>query len=130
MILQFSIPGTPRTKKNSPMLVKGRSLILPSQAYRDYERDTAYLWRREAAILMGKPLSGRYNVRLVYYMPTRRRCDLVNLMEASLDLMVEYGILADDHSGIVASHDGSAVRIDKENPRVEIEITESKEAIE
>lgn len=124
MILHFSIPGTPRTKKNSPVLVKGRSLILPSQAYRDYERDTAYFWRREAAILMGKPLSGRYNVRLVYYMPTRRRCDLVNLIEASLDLMVKYGILADDNCGIVAGHDGSRVLYDKDNPRVEVEIEE------
>lgn len=124
MILQFSIPGTPRTKKNSPVLVKGRSLILPSQAYRDYERDTAYFWRREAAILMGKPLSGRYNVRLAYYMPTRRRCDLVNLIEASLDLMVKYGILADDNCAIVAGHDGSRVLYDKDNPRVEVEIEE------
>lgn len=123
-MIHFSIPGAPRTKKNSPVLVKGRALVLPSQAYRDYERETAYFWKREAAVLMGKPLDGRYNVQLVYYMPTRRRCDLVNLMEASLDLMVKYGILADDNSGIVVGHDGSRVLYDKENPRVEVTITE------
>lgn len=120
----MTIPGTPRTKKNSPVMVKGRSLILPSQAYRDYERDTAHFWRREAAILMGQPLSGRYNVKCVYFMPTRRRVDMVNLLESSLDLMVKYGILADDNSGIVCGHDGSRVEYDKDNPRVEVTITE------
>jgi hypothetical protein len=35
-----------------------------------------------------------------------------------------YGIIEDDNSQIVAGHDGSRVRYDKNNPRTEIEITE------
>ena len=62
------------------------------------------------------------NVRCVYYMPTRRRVDLTNLLEATDDLLVRAGVLADDNSQIVAAHDGSRVRLDRENPRVEIEI--------
>ena len=33
------------------------------------------------------------------------------------------GILADDHYGIVESHDGSRCYVDKDNPRTEITIT-------
>jgi Holliday junction resolvase RusA-like endonuclease len=46
----------------------------------------------------------------------------VNLQESTLDVLVKYGILADDNSNIVASMDGSRVLYSKENPRTEIEI--------
>ena len=57
-------------------------------------------------------------------MPTRRRVDLVNLLEATCDILVHYGMLKDDNSGVVVSHDGSRVRWDKEHPRVEITLEE------
>ena len=57
-------------------------------------------------------------------MPTHRRVDQVNLLEATLDILVEYGVLADDNSNIVVSHDGSRVLYDKNNPRTEITITD------
>jgi Holliday junction resolvase RusA-like endonuclease len=56
-------------------------------------------------------------------MPTKRRVDLVNLQESTLDVLVAYGIIADDNSNIVASMDGSKVLYSKENPRTEVEIT-------
>lgn len=34
------------------------------------------------------PLSGRYRVATVFYMPTRRKVDLTNLMEAAHDTLV------------------------------------------
>jgi Holliday junction resolvase RusA-like endonuclease len=48
---------------------------------------------------------------------------MVNLMEATLDILVDAGVLADDNSRIVVSHDGSRVMLDRENPRAEITIT-------
>ena len=33
----FVLYGNPVTKKNSPVMVKGRSVLLPSEAYRKYE---------------------------------------------------------------------------------------------
>ena len=60
-------------------------------------------------------------------MPTRRRTDLNNLLEAVTDLLVHAGILADDHYGIVASHDGSRCFVDKDNPRTVITITRIEE---
>lgn len=60
------------------------------------------------------------NVRALFYMPTKRRVDLVNLEEALLDVLVHYGIIDDDNSTIVAGMDGSRVLYDKENPRTEV----------
>jgi Holliday junction resolvase RusA-like endonuclease len=57
-------------------------------------------------------------------MPTKRRVDLVNLLEATCDVLVKYKVISDDNSRVVASHDGSRVFYDKENPRTEIFIEE------
>lgn len=126
--LRITIPIAPVTKKNSQRIAKnrktGRSFVLPSEKFEQYQRDC-------------RPFLGRYigngcinqavNVRCVFYMPTRRRCDLVNLLEAVDDLLTAYGIVEDDNCQIIAGHDGSRVRYDKNNPRTEIEITEMEE---
>ena len=72
------------------------------------------------------PIYDPVNVKCVYYMPTRRRVDLVNLQEATLDVLVKYRIIDDDNSTIVVSMDGSRVFYDKNNPRTEITITPIK----
>ena len=74
-----------------------------------------------------EPISARVNVRCVYYMATRRKVDLANLIEATCDILVTAGVLADDNSKIVAAHDGSRVELDRKQPRVEIEIEEMED---
>ena len=64
------------------------------------------------------------NVRCIYYMKTARWVDLANLIEATCDILVKAHVLEDDNSKIVSAHDGSRVELDRENPRVEIEIEE------
>ena len=66
----------------------------------------------------------RLHFRCLFYMKTRRKVDLTNLLEAADDVLVKYHVLADDNSQIVAGHDGSRVLYDKSNPRIEIDITE------
>ena len=56
-------------------------------------------------------------------MDTAVRVDLSALYEGIQDVLVELNVLTDDNYSIVASHDGSGVYIDRENPRMEIEIT-------
>lgn len=63
------------------------------------------------------------NIKMLFYMETRRRVDLSNLLEAADDVLVDAGVIADDNSGIVAAHDGSRVLYDKEHPRTEVTIT-------
>lgn len=119
--MKLTILGAPRTKKNSPRIVpvgKGHRL-LPSEAYEQYEAAALWQIRRPR-----EPINRRVNVKCVYYMPTHRRVDLCNLLEATCDILVKAGVLADDNSNIVAGHDGSRVEYDKGNPRAEIEIGE------
>lgn len=117
--MEIMIPIAPRTKKNSQriVVVHGRPMIIPSKLYKDYEKDCGkYLPD------VVEPINYPINLKCVYYMPTRRKCDLNNLLEATTDMLVHYKVLSDDNYSIVASHDGSRVYYDKENPRCEIEI--------
>lgn len=114
----FTIPGAPRTKKNSSRIVraKGHYMVIPSKAYVDYER-ACKPWVPPLGI--NTPI----NIQAVFYMPTRRRVDLVNLEEALCDILVKHGCIEDDNSSIVVSMDGSRVSYDKTNPRVEVVIS-------
>ena len=118
--MHFQIGLAPITKKNSQQIVKAgtRLLVIPSKQYKQYEKDCGEFITRIPFAAIESPV----NVKCVYYMPTRRRVDLVNLQEATLDVLVKYGVLADDNSNIVVSMDGSRVYVDRDNPRTEIDI--------
>ena len=66
------------------------------------------------------------NVKALFYMDTRRRVDLVNLEQALCDLLVHYKMIEDDNSTIIKSMDGSRVLYDKDDPRTEVVIEETK----
>ena len=93
-------------------------MVIPSPQYRQYERDARWFIPRIETI------ENPVNIKAVFYMPTRRRVDLVNLQEALLDVLVKYEVIADDNSTIVHSMDGSYVDYDKEKPRTEVYIWE------
>lgn len=126
----YTIPLPPVTKKNSsqiiftgakcPVCKRGRlARLLPSKKYREYEEAALWCLQRKESI------TTPVNVQCLFYMPTLRRVDLVNLLEAACDALVAAGVLADDNSGIVVSHDGSRVLLDRDRPRTEIYITEA-----
>lgn len=73
------------------------------------------------------PIKEPVNIMVLYYMPTNRRVDLPNLLNATDDILVDAGILADDNSDIVMGHDGSRVYKGEEYPRavVYIQMNES-----
>ena len=93
---------------------------MPSEQYQQYAADCAIFMPKEEMIM--DPV----NVEAVFYMPTRRAVDLVNLQEALLDVLVAYRVIEDDNSKIVVSMDGSRVSYDKERPRTEVRITKVK----
>lgn len=127
MIYKYTIPLPPVTKKNSQRILVNRKtgmpFIAPSSAYKRYEKQAIYFLTPKPKT----PLAGRYRVAAVFYMPTRRRVDLTNLLESAHDTLVAAKILADDNNTIIASVDGSRVLYDKENPRTEIIIQELNE---
>lgn len=121
-MITLTIFGRPITKKNSQKIAvnrkTGKPFIRQSEAYTAYEESAGYFIHASKRKGIDYPV----NVRCVYYMPDRSRVDLTNLLAATDDILVKYGVLADDNCNIVVSHDGSRVCCDKENPRVEIEI--------
>ena len=123
-LAKFKIEIAPVTKKNHGQIVTnrktGRPMVIPSKPYLQYQKDAHWFMPRI------EPIDEPVNVKAVFYMPTRRRVDLVNLQEALLDVLVYYGILADDNCSIVYSMDGSYVDYDKERPRTEVEIWQIK----
>ena len=120
--MTLTILGDPKTKKNSQRLIRvgARTVPIYSQAYEQYRDDFIRQIRGHMKRLIAFPV----NVQCLYYMRTKRKVDLVNLIEATNDLLVDSQVLLDDNSGIIVSHDGSRVKYDKSNPRVEITITE------
>lgn len=121
--LHFTIPLAPVTKKNSQRIMHssktGKSFIMPSKKYIDYEAEAVWHCKKAG---VHEPIDYPVEVKALFYMPTRRRVDLTNLLEALDDVLVEAGVLEDDHSGILVSHDGSRVLYDKQRPRTEIVI--------
>ena len=117
--MEFIIPIEPRTKKNSQQICinkyTGKPFISPSKKYKEFER--AALWYIER-IGIDYPV----NIKALFYMKTQRRVDLTNLLEALDDVLVKGGMLVDDNSQIIVSHDGSRVLYDKNNPRIEVYI--------
>lgn len=123
--IRFTIIGIPRTKKNSQRIVKlGKKFaILPSRQYVEFENEVCK--QVENLDLLKDCVCLPVNVKAVFHMPTRRKVDLTNLLEAIDDALVKSGLLEDDNCSVIVSHDGSRVKYDKAHPRIEIEITDS-----
>lgn len=124
-MIKFTVPLTPVSKKNNQQIAinkaTGRPFVVPSKKYKEYEKNALWFIPRKQ-----KPIDEPVNVKCLFYMPTHRRCDLTNMLEAIDDVMVAGGLLADDNYKIIESHDGSRVLYDKENPRTEVYIEWSK----
>lgn len=119
-MIKIVIPLQPISKKNSQQIFinskTGKPFIAPSKKYKEYENAAA--WFIPKRMTIDKPV----NVKCLFFMKNRQKCDLTNMLEAIDDVLVKCGLLADDNYTIVQSHDGSRIMHDKENPRTEIYI--------
>lgn len=120
--MKITINLPPVSKKNSQRIFRNPKtkthFIMPSEKYINYEKSAFHFLPA-----VEKPIDYPVNVKCLFYMETKRKCDLVNLQEAILDVLVKGGIIEDDNFTIVQSMDGSKVLYDKEDPRTEIYIT-------
>jgi Holliday junction resolvase RusA-like endonuclease len=120
--MKITLYGKPITKKNSMQIIScgGRPRLIQSKAYREYEKDCLkQIWGIEPF----STIDVKMQVECLYYLKDRRKTDLTNLLAASHDILQKAGIIEDD--ALIVSLDGSRiVGVDKDNPRVEIEIRE------
>jgi Holliday junction resolvase RusA-like endonuclease len=123
-MIKFTLDVIPRTKKNSQQIIftKGRRIIIPSKQYQKFETECLKQIEDKYRQTIDYPV----NVKATFYMQTRRRVDLTNLLEALDDVLVKAEVLEDDCRDIIASHNNSIVLYDKDMPRIEVEIEKVK----
>lgn len=131
---QLTILGVPRVKKNNQQVVLARTKT--GKRYpKKIDTPSYKVWHRDAIpqINLQKPsfeIDYPINLACRFYMDTDGKVDLSALYEGIQDVLVELDVITDDNYTIVASHDGSGVYVDRENPRMEITITESSRTFE
>lgn len=127
-MISFTLYGNPASKKNSMQVGRnkytGHTFVSQNVRYKEYEKDCIKQIKFNPALMKIEPISQSVNIKCLYYRDSNRRCDLPNLINATLDILVKANILIDDNFKIVAGLDGSRILVDKDNPRTEIFITE------
>lgn len=94
-------------------------MIIPSKLYKQFEDECLATISKKYRKNINYPV----NIKAIFYMQSRRRVDLTNLLEALDDMLVKAEVIKDDCRDIVAGHDYSRVFYDKENPHIDVEIT-------
>lgn len=140
----FVIAGCPRVKKNGQKVVgrgkKSRKINTPqyelwhNAALEQFNKlgfDIFFAKKNKerkdfGVTMLEAELNEPMNMQCKFYMNTRVRVDLSALYEGIQDVMQEIGLIEDDRSTIICSHDGSGVFVDKENPRMEIILTKKE----
>lgn len=118
--MKFIIDGIPRTKKNSmrPWKRGNRTFLIPSAAATSW---TASAVRQLQAQLCANPIDYPVSLNAQIYR-ARRTGDLGNYLAAICDALESAEIVTNDK--FILSFDGSRLKHDACNPRVEIELTE------
>lgn len=121
--MKIIIPIEPRSKKNHSRLINvhGRPMLIPSKPYVEFEKAC-----KPYMPTINEPINYPINVKCLFYMKTRRKVDISNLISAISDVLVKYKVIEDDNRNIIASYDGSLVFYDKEYPHIEVEITKKE----
>ena len=122
--MKFTIPVAPRTKKNSQSFVTlrtGRTLLLPSKTYREFEKNVV-TWCK-TNLFNFTPYSSPVNMSCRFYMDKNYKSDLVGYLQAIQDALIKANVIEDDNHNIISTVDGSEVLLDRKNPRIEVTIT-------
>lgn len=121
--IKIEIPLMTRPKKNSQSIVYNsrtkRPIIVQSKNYKEFEHNCAYFLKKYK-MNINTPI----NLKCEFYVPDKRKRDIVNLLNAIQDVLVKYQVLEDDNYNIVASVDGSKIIYEKGVEKTIIEISD------
>ena len=123
--MKILIPVNPRSKKNSQEIVfnrkTGHRMVIQNKRYTEFEKECKkHMPQLETSI--DYPI----NLKCRFLVADARKRDLANYIEAIQDVLVKYKVIEDDNYNIISSLDGCSMEIDRENPRIEIEITKKE----
>lgn len=123
-MIKFTIPVNPRSKKNSQQIIfnkkTGKKMIMQNKNYLEFEKEC------ETFLPKIDTISFPINLQCDFYVCDARKRDIANYIEAIQDILVKYKIIEDDNYKIISSLDNCSMQIDRQNPRVEITITEKE----
>lgn len=118
--MQFTISWRIPSKKNCKQIVMRWKYpkLISSKAYLQWE---------ELQVMLNKKIKLNseppYKIVCEFYMPDLRKTDLSNKFESIADMLVTAWVLKDDNYDILSIVELIHKWLDRENPRVEIEIT-------
>ena len=120
--MKIIIPINPRSKKNSQEIVfnrkTGKRMVIQNRRYTEFEKECKkYMPKLETSI--DYPI----NLKCRFLVCDARKRDIANYIEAIQDILVKYKVIVDDNYNIISSLDGCSMEIDRQNPRIELEIT-------
>ena len=122
----IKIPLMCRSKKNSQSIIVNprthKPMIIQSKLYKEFEQECGYY-----LLKYKKNISVPINLKCTFYVKDKRKRDIVNLLNAIQDILVEYGVIADDNYNIVKSVDGSRIIYEKGREETIIEIESEEE---
>lgn len=130
LVISLTIPGAPRTKKthNRIILVKSRGrkarrVVMPSEVWEAWaERVLPLIAQQTRRSPIACPLPDRaYNCAAIFYRDANRG-DAVGYYQGLADVLEKAKVVSNDKW--ITQWDGSRLLIDRDNPRVELVITE------
>jgi len=119
--VKLILKGRPATKKNSQRIAvtkNGKRFIIQSKRYLEYEKNA--LWQLKAQY-RGETIQGKIELKVLYYLADKRLPDLINLLQATCDILEKVRVIENDRN-IISFDKSKIMGIDKDNPRCEIEI--------
>lgn len=126
----IKIPLLTRPKKNAQEIKRnkrtGKFFIGQSKRFDAYNYECQFYlnqWMRDNLPRDFEPIDYPVNLKMVFYVPDRRRRDIANLVNAIQDVLVEVEILKDDNFMIVKSLDGTRIIYEKGREETIVEIT-------
>lgn len=118
----IKIPLLCRSKKNSQRIVINsrtrKPMIIQSDLYKTFEIQCGYYLMKYRNLNINYPI----NLKCLFYVPDRRKRDIVNLLNAIQDILVKYKVIADDNYNVIASLDGSRIIYRKDIEETVIQI--------
>ena len=120
----ITLMGRIPSKKNSKQIVGGaRKFIVPSNSFKVWHAPAMIEIRQQIRGLK-LPITLAYDhlVTLRFFAPDKIKGDLTNKAESIMDLLVDAGVLEDDNWFAVGAIDLRFGGVDRERPRVEVEI--------
>ena len=119
--MKYVLRGRIPSKKNSRIMIfKNRKfpMSIPTPKYTQWHKEQSLALSNQVPEVPIKTCS----MIITFFLPDRRRTDLINKAESILDLFVDIKIIEDDDWLCVNSLHLASGGIDRETPRAEIEI--------